>query len=1537
MTTSATLTIYQQPDRFTYQWYEQRAHEQQTGLPPVALLQTQTIDSILQERIERAVTLLNELLSQRHVHIDDQQTHAGANYGAIPPDAENGDPLQGLGRLIFRQLLPPALQAAINALAPGSQLTIATNATALPWEIALSDSGYLALNYAVSHQLLSNQLPRQHATRPTATWSALLIGNPTADLPHTAAEIEAVADLIEAMPGAAPPRILMQRRATKATVLQELAGGQYNLIHFAGHAQVEPDDPTTSGLRLAKGEILTAHELQQTLAGHPFVFLNGCESARSLEIPSKPNLSRSDLSTSNLSTSNRSDDSAMIDEAVTMHGLAHAFLQAGARGILGTHWPIRDSSSQEFAIEFYRALLQGEPFDCAVQQARANLQQRHPADPLWASFRLYATAGDRLLSHAQRIQRPGTILALDLAPLLMGDGIEHGEDLSRRIDQIHGDLASIVAQFHGQLLPTPTNELLAFFATTTAQNDTARAVHAAQAIVNSSERDTNILTDVISGIGISSGDLYWTSATSSHRATDTMRPVPALGQPVQRALELARFADSITILLDENAHKLLQRHTGPGLLITEAINLAPIDPGTSQSTLLPQVAFRLRTAESARRQAIAGLQPSAIDRQLPFVGRDYELSMLHAIWRQTVGAPPQRHGVGRQRQLGGHGHLVGITGEAGVGKSRLVQGFAAQLAAETTDRPPQWITLRVPSTYQTAPYEIIVQLLQTLLAERATAMSAKRAGAEFDATTLAALLNDLPGIRAGVQADETVALLCELFDLPDISRAVHHLDLQTRQRRLVHLLGTLLAEQTQHAPLLLWIDDLHWADESSLVLLDQLTAGLERLPIILLTTFRADGTWQPPWWHRRNYQQLHLDALDDLATTTLLSELLNSKELPASLEELVIERSGGHPLFAQELVTALVETSALVRDNSGWQLQTALHEGQIPGTIQRVLLNRMDTLPASAQRVLAVAAVIGNPADPGLLQAVLQSTLQRPTLEAALSTLEDRNLLYQSWGSDAYHFRHTLMRDVAYAGISVEERQRTHRRLAELLEAPEKNEIALSNHHPIQEMLAHHYFYSVAVPTTSGRPRVVRQSPSALRQKALHYLQQAGERAHQKYAARSAILHYRHALDLVATLPDADAIHLALLDRLGAAHEIVMELPEAIDALQQVYTQYVINPSTVAATTKAELARRIGRLYERQSDYEGALEWMQQGLAFLPNVDQQQTLEQQTETDERTVAAALHVRVGCVRYSQGNHNEAKVACERGLQLTEGLDAGPVQAEAHNLLGSIADLQGATAIAGEHYRTSLATYHALGNAYEVARVENNLALVCFRSGEWEEAKAHFKRGITFWQEIEDHYNLAFNRLNLSVIEMYQGDWANAEAGFRQALTIWQEANNQRWCALCYTNLGLLAIEQAHWDEARSHLEESRVLILQQGIHHFLPEVTYALAEVALGQGDCDRALALANEASDLAQSLEMKLEEAIALRTKGKVLLAIEEHKEANSAFQSSLHLLQAQNNRYEIARTLEQLSHLATAGGTHEQAEEYSQQAAAILMQIGVK
>ena len=183
---------------------------------------------------------------------------------------------------------------ALRELPAGSSLLIDPSDPELPWELAHDGEDYLALKYAVARQFLLPQPPRRNPGRTSRHFASLIIGNPTGDLPAADREVDELVRLIEATPGTAPPRILMRRRATRPAVLGELASGAYDLIHFSGHAILPRIPPSPAhergaggegataagGLVLAREELLTAAEIEQNLGGCPFVFLNGCETAR---------------------------------------------------------------------------------------------------------------------------------------------------------------------------------------------------------------------------------------------------------------------------------------------------------------------------------------------------------------------------------------------------------------------------------------------------------------------------------------------------------------------------------------------------------------------------------------------------------------------------------------------------------------------------------------------------------------------------------------------------------------------------------------------------------------------------------------------------------------------------------------------------------------------------------------------------------------------------------------------------------------------------------------------------------------------------------------------------------------------------------------------------------------------------------------------------------------------------------------------------------------------------------------------------------
>lgn len=332
------------------------------------MAETRTLDATdidrLQAQIDRVAQLFEMLAARRA---------AGGRSHTGPSD----DPLFGLGRRLH-QLLPAGIQQALAQLPAHELLTLAAGDNGLPWELVHDGAEYLVLKQGVARQHLAFQPPQPSADRRGRPWRALLIGNPTEDLPQAGQEIEHLRELLKEAPGAAPPQVLTKRRATKEIILQHLASGAFDLIHFSGHAWFDAHHPGAGGLVLAGGALLTAAEIQQTLSGEPVLFLNGCESARTAGAPLPTPGAPQDLALTGLN-----------DLGLAAQGLARACLQGGALAVIGAIWPLADAGSHEFALAFYRRALDGTSIATALQHARDAAHARYPLDPLWATYALY--------------------------------------------------------------------------------------------------------------------------------------------------------------------------------------------------------------------------------------------------------------------------------------------------------------------------------------------------------------------------------------------------------------------------------------------------------------------------------------------------------------------------------------------------------------------------------------------------------------------------------------------------------------------------------------------------------------------------------------------------------------------------------------------------------------------------------------------------------------------------------------------------------------------------------------------------------------------------------------------------------------------------------------------------------------------------------------------------------------------------------------------------------------------------------------------
>jgi class 3 adenylate cyclase/tetratricopeptide (TPR) repeat protein len=515
-------------------------------------------------------------------------------------------------------------------------------------------------------------------------------------------------------------------------------------------------------------------------------------------------------------------------------------------------------------------------------------------------------------------------------------------------------------------------------------------------------------------------------------------------------------------------------------LVEGLVQVAALGPVPVKGLVEPVEVFELVGASSLRRR----LQAAAARGLTPFVGRQQELEALYqALARAQTG----------------HGQVVALVGEAGVGKSRLVHECVH------SHRTQGWRVLESASVSygKATPYFPVVDLLKRYC----------HVDDGDDARTIRAKVTGQV-LTLDETLQETLPALLALLDaVPDDSPFLH-LDPPQRRQRTLDGLKRVLLRESQVQPLLLVFEDLHWIDAETQALLDRLVESLPTTPLLLLVNYRPE--YQHGWGSKTYYTQLRLDPLPLASADEFLHVLLGDDPSLAPLKPLLIVRTEGNPFFLEESVRTLVETGVLVGEPGAYCLAQALPTIQVPATVQAVLAARIDRLPPEEKRLLQTAAVIGTEVPLPLLQAIAE--LPEATLHRGLAHLQAAEFLYETrlFPEPEYTFKHALTHEVAYNSLLLERRRVLHARLVEALEA-----LALDQAAEQVERLAHH---------------AVR---GEVWDKAVTYCQQAGARAHDRAAFREAVASFEQALQALAHLPeDGDTRVLALDLRLALGRQL---------------------------------------------------------------------------------------------------------------------------------------------------------------------------------------------------------------------------------------------------------------------------------------------------------------------------------------------------------------------------------------------------------------
>jgi predicted ATPase len=385
-----------------------------------------------------------------------------------------------------------------------------------------------------------------------------------------------------------------------------------------------------------------------------------------------------------------------------------------------------------------------------------------------------------------------------------------------------------------------------------------------------------------------------------------------------------------------------------------------------------------------------------------FVGRDAELQMLHQA---------------RERAGRGHGQVVAVIGEPGVGKSRPFWEFIH------SHRTQGWLILESLSVSygQATAYLPIVDLLKAYCGVDSQD-DTRRVHEKVTGKLL----------RLDRTLEPMLPAILALLDVPIEDAAWQALDPQQRRRHTLEAVRRLLIRESQVQPLLLIFEDLHWIDSETHALLDSLVESLPTARILLLVNYRLE--YQHRWGSKTYYTQLRLDPLPPANAEELLQVLLGDDADLTWLKQLLIERTERNPFFLEESMRTLIETGVLIGERGAYRLAKPLDHLRVPATVQAVLAARIDRLQPEDKHLLQTAAVIGTEVTLALLQAVAEAPEE--SLRLGLTRLQVAEFLYETRlvPEIEYTFKHALTHEVTYGSLLQERRRALHARIADALE-----------------------------------------------------------------------------------------------------------------------------------------------------------------------------------------------------------------------------------------------------------------------------------------------------------------------------------------------------------------------------------------------------------------------------------------------------------------------------------------------------------------------
>ena len=737
-----------------------------------------------------------------------------------------------------------------------------------------------------------------------------------------------------------------------------------------------------------------------------------------------------------------------------------------------------------------------------------------------------------------------------------------------------------------------------------------------------------------------------------------------------------------------------------------------------------------------------------------FVGRKKEIAALKEAF---------------EKAQSGSGQVVGIVGEAGVGKSRILLELRGVL------RKDEYTCLEGRCLHYggSMPYLPFLDILRSYF-------DIKEGDRDF-------VIKQKMGekvTRLGEKLEGILPPLHDILSLKVEDEEYLKLDPPLKRMKVFEAIRDVLIRDSQNRPLVLAVEDLHWIDKTTEEFLDYLIGSLASAHILMILLYRPEYTHQ--WGSKSYYSQIGVDQLSTNTSAELVQAILEEGEVVPELRELILNRAAGNPLFMEEFTHTLLENGSIQKKDHEYVLSTKASDVQVPDTIQGIIAARMDRLEDNLKRTMQVASVIGRDFAYRILQTI---TGMREELKSYMLDLQGLEFIYEKslFPELEYIFKHALTQEVAYNSLLLKRRKEIHERIGKAIEELYADRLA-----EFYEMLAHHY------------------SRSDNSEKAYQYLELSGNKATRNYAKWEALSYYRDAIDILEQKPETEQNK-----RKGIEVRLLMTTPMRYLAYPEGSLQTLEEGERLAREVGDE--RSLAQFYSLISLYHmfkgDALKGIEYAESCLKEAEKVQDIDlmapigfqlcatyntagdllKTVEVAPRVIAliektqrqsesfgwgfnvyAALFSTYGFAVAYLGDFEKAEALCEKGLRLAHEIDDLYCIGYAEWWYGLVCNLKGDGDNAVKHCQNAIKYLEETQFLTILGLAWGGLGQGYYYLRELDKAREYAEKGLEIQRAVGLSAGLGWYHSNLGHVHLDLGDLENARACAEEALKLAQDS-------------------------------------------------------------------------------------------------------------------------------------------------------------------